>query len=107
MITFENVSLQYDARHTALRDINIQIAVTGDDAVGHTPLNRGQEGRILRDILKGKHCVSCRRVLHSVQRLHQTGAGRGCICSKGVFRNAVHQIGLYGEFHGLLGPVRL
>ena len=25
MITFENVSLQYDARHTALRDINIQI----------------------------------------------------------------------------------
>ena len=25
MITFENVSLQYDVRHTALRDINIQI----------------------------------------------------------------------------------
>ena len=25
MITFENVTLQYDARHTALRDINIQI----------------------------------------------------------------------------------
>ena len=25
MITFENVSLQYDARHTALRDINIHI----------------------------------------------------------------------------------
>ena len=83
-----------------------RVAVTGDDAVRHTPLHRSQEGRILRDVLKGERRIGLRRVLHAVQRLHQSGTGRRSIGGKGVFRNAVHQIGLHGKFHGLLCPVR-
>lgn len=44
MITFENVSLQYDARHTALRDINIQI---GKGEFVFVVLNQAVQGNLL------------------------------------------------------------